>query len=85
MLRRRYNRFLLSVLLVSTFLLPFTSATLSVTASFNQSGISGTIRFTQEAPDGNTTIDVSLTGKGKKMERERGGGGGEGGESIKLK
>ena len=78
MLRRRYNGFLPSVFLVAISLLPITSATLSVTASFNQSGINGTITFTQEAPDGNTTIDVSLTGKGEReKERER--------ESIKLK
>ena len=69
MVTRRYNRFLLfSVLLVVISLVPLTSATLSVTAFFNQSGISGTISFTQEAPDRNTTVDVNLTGKGGRGE-----------------
>ena len=76
MLRRRYNEFLPSVFFVVISLLPLTSATLSITASFNQSGISGTITFTQQTPDGNTTIDVNLTGKEqrekeRKRERER--------------
>ena len=69
MMTRHYgNGFLLSVISVVISLLPLTtSATLIVTATFNQSGISGTIRFTQDTPDENTTIDVNLTGK----ERER--------------
>ena len=71
MTRRYTNGFLLSVISVVISLLPLsTSATLSVTATFNQSGISGTIRFTQETPDGNTTIDVNLTGKEGGRERE---------------
>jgi hypothetical protein len=74
MMRRRYNGFLLSVISVISVvisLLPLTtSAALSVTATFNQSGISGAIRFTQESPGGNTTIDVNLIGKEREGERE---------------
>ena len=82
MLRRHCNEFLLSVFLVVISLLPLTSATLSVTATFNQSGISGTISFTQEAPDEDTIINVDLTGKG---EREGGGGGRVANRLIELK
>lgn len=75
MTRRYTNGFLLSVISVVISLLPLsTSAALSVTATFNQSGIGGTIRFTQETPDENTTIDVNLTGKEGGREGERGDG-----------
>ena len=65
MLERVFNGWLIHLILVLqlfTLLLPSTLATQTVTANFNQSGISGRITFTQEAPGSNTTINVSLTG-----------------------
>ena len=43
-------------------LLPLTSAALTVTATFNQSGVMGTISFTQANANAPTVMDISLTG-----------------------
>jgi hypothetical protein len=43
-------------------LLPLTSAALTVTSTFNQSGVMGTIRFTQADSNAPTVMDISLTG-----------------------
>ena len=43
-------------------LLPLTSAALTVTSTFNQSGVMGTIKFTQDNPSAPTMMDISLTG-----------------------
>ena len=39
-------------------------AQLSVTAVFDQQGVRGTIKFSQQGPSANTTIVVNLTGTG---------------------
>lgn len=43
-------------------LLPLTSAALTVTSTFNQSGVMGTVTFTQANPSAPTVMDISLTG-----------------------
>jgi hypothetical protein len=43
-------------------LLPLTSAALTVTSTFNQSGVIGTINFTQADSNAPTVMDISLTG-----------------------
>lgn len=50
------------VLLCIQPLLPLTSAALTVTSTFNQSGVAGTIKFTQANAAAATIMDVSLTG-----------------------
>lgn len=47
---------------VLLLLLPVSSAALSVSAVFNQSGVAGSITFSQESPDASTAITVSLRG-----------------------
>ena len=43
-------------------LLPLTSAALTVTSTFNQSGVMGTIKFTQANANAPTVMEISLTG-----------------------
>ena len=50
------------VLVTMQPLVPLTSAALTVTSTFNQSGVMGTIRFTQANPTAPTVMDISLTG-----------------------
>ena len=64
--RATMNKGLLLVLALVSLLLvvPLTSASshLTATATFNQSGVCGTITFSQEGPNDPTIIDVRLTG-----------------------
>ncbi len=53
---------LLPLTVVLVTILPLTSAALTVTSTFNQSGVMGTIKFTQADSNAPTVMDISLTG-----------------------
>ena len=58
-----HKGWLLPLALVLTCLQPLTSAVLTVTSTFSQRGVNGTITFTQASSDGPTVMDISLTGR----------------------